>query len=686
MKHFSLRLRIILLYNYIYYVLLFASLIFVLIKVSVNYNIKNINSDNFELVINDYKIKDKTITIYFDDFIGKYYVNNFEEIKYFKSNYSFGDKVLLNGKVSIPNNNTIPNGFNYKKYLYHKRINYIIKIDNIEIISKNNNLFLNVKNYIYKRIDSIKYNEYLYAFILGKSYYIDSDTLNNYKINGVTHLFALSGLHVSMFSNILIYIFNKLRLNEKLSCLLTSIFLLFFAFIASFTPSILRAVLFFILSSINKIYYFYVKPKYLLYIVFSLLVFINPYYIYDTGFILSFSISFFILLFNENYKIKNNILSILVISILSLFSSLPIVINMSYEINILGFINNIFFIPFVTYLVFPLSISVVFVDKLSFLLDILISIMEYISKISVSILNLKLYFSRLNLLYVFLYYVLLILVVKRVRVRKIFILFIIFLYFKCYIDRNDYIYYIDVGQGDSILFVDKNKNSILIDTGGKVNSKNNLMKNNVIPFFKSIGLKRIDYLVLTHGDYDHMGEAVNLVNNFKVKKVIFNCGNFNTLETELIKLLKIKKIKYYSCIKELNIDNNKLYFLQTKEYDNENDNSNVIYTELDGYKFMFMGDSGVEKEKDILNKYNISGIDVLKIGHHGSKTSSSKEFINEINPNYSIISVGKNNRYGHPNKEVLNNLSDSKIYRTDQDGSIMFNIKKNKLRIETYSP
>ena len=685
MKHFSLRLRIILLYNYIYYVLLFASLIFVLIKVSVNYNIKNINSDNFELVINDYKIKDKTITIYFDDFIGKYYVNNFEEIKYFKSNYSFGDKVLLNGKVSIPNNNTIPNGFNYKKYLYHKRINYIIKIDNIEIISKNNNLFLNVKNYIYKRIDSIKYNEYLYAFILGKSYYIDSDTLNNYKINGVTHLFALSGLHVSMFSNILIYIFNKLRLNEKLSCLLTSIFLLFFAFIASFTPSILRAVLFFILSSINKIYYFYVKPKYLLYIVFSLLVFINPYYIYDTGFILSFSISFFILLFNENYKIKNNILSILVISILSLFSSLPIVINMSYEINILGFINNIFFIPFVTYLVFPLSIIVVFVDKLSFLLDILISIMEYISKISVSILNLKLYFSRLNLLYVFLYYVLLILVVKRVRVRKIFILFIIFLYFKCYIDRNDYIYYIDVGQGDSILFVDKNKNSILIDTGGKVNSKNNLMKNNVIPFFKSIGLKRIDYLVLTHGDYDHMGEAVNLVNNFKVKKVIFNCGNFNTLETELIKLLKIKKIKYYSCIKELNIDNNKLYFLQTKEYDNENDNSNVIYTELDGYKFMFMGDSGVEKEKDILNKYNISGIDVLKIGHHGSKTSSSKEFINEINPNYSIISVGKNNRYGHPNKEALNNLSDSKIYRTDQDGSIMFKIKNNKLRIETCS-
>ena len=149
-----------------------------------------------------------------------------------------------------------------------------------------------------------------------------------------------------------------------------------------------------------------------------------------------------------------------------------------------------------------------------------------------------------------------------------------------------------------------------------------------------------------HGDYDHMGEAINLVNNFKVEKVIFNCGEINDLEQGLIKVLDKKKIPYYSCIKELNIDKNKLYFLQTKEYDNENDNSNVIYTELNGYKFMFMGDAGVEKEKDIRNKYNLSNIDVLKVGHHGSKTSNGKEFINEINPKYSIISVGKNNRYG----------------------------------------
>ena len=126
--------------------------------------------------------------------------------------------------------------------------------------------------------------------------------------------------------------------------------------------------------------------------------------------------------------------------------------------------------------------------------------------------------------------------------------------------------------------------------------------------------------------------------------------------------------------------------MNNKDYGNENDNSSVIYTELNNYKFLFMGDAGIEVEEDIIEKYNLSDIDVLKVGHHGSKTSSSKEFINEVNPKYSIISVGKNNRYGHPNDSVLDNLEDSKIYRTDEDGSIMFKIKNNKLKIEACSP
>ena len=105
--------------------------------------------------------------------------------------------------------------------------------------------------------------------------------------------------------------------------------------------------------------------------------------------------------------------------------------------------------------------------------------------------------------------------------------------------------------------------------------------------------------------------------------------------------------------------------MNTREYYNENDNSNVIYFNYNNYKFLFMGDAGIEK--DILNKYNLINIDFLKVGYHGLNTSSSKNFIDSINPQNSLISVGKNNRYGHLNKEVLENLKDSKIYRTDQD-------------------
>mgnify|MGYP004492371561 FL=1 len=678
MKHFSLKLRIILLCDYLYYILLFITCIFLLININRKIDVPILTNNSYELIINDYKINDKTITIYFDDIIGKYYIDNDDEIKNFKSNYSFGDKVYIEGEISVPNNNTIPNNFNYKDYLYHKYIYYIVKIDKIKMISKNDNIFLNIKNSIYKRIDSIKYNDYLYAFILGKSYYIDSEVLNNYKINGITHLFALSGLHVSMFSSIILFILKKIKLNEKLSYLITSLFLIFFAFIASFTPSIVRSVLFFILSSINNVYYLYIKPKYLLYIVFSILIFINPFYIYDTGFILSFCISFFILLFNEKNKINNNLLSILVISILSTLSSLPIIINMSYEVNILGFINNLFFIPYVTYIVFPLSIIVVFISKLSFILNFLIIIMEYISKVSSNILNIKLIFPKMSLFLIIIYYVLLILIVKKINLKKIFIIYLSFLYFRCDFDKNNYVYFIDVGQGDSALIVTKNNKSILIDTGGKVGSNYSLMKSNVIPFFKSIGIRKLDYLFITHGDYDHAGYGIDLVNNFNVKNRFTNNGKYNSLE----KKLNVKSFNN-SYIK---IDNVEIYSLNNKLYNNENSDSLVLLVIIDNYKLLFMGDASINTEKDIIDNYDIGDVFILKVGHHGSKTSSSEEFIDNVNPKYSIISVGKNNKFGHPNKEVLDNLSSSKIYRTDIDGSIMFKIKKNKLRIETYSP
>ena len=183
-----------------------------------------------------------------------------------------------------------------------------------------------------------------------------------------------------------------------------------------------------------------------------------------------------------------------------------------------------------------------------------------------------------------------------------------------------------------------------------------------------------------------MGESINLVNNFKVKQVIFNNDEYNNLELNLIKQLQLKDIDYYREVKEININGNNLYFLNNKLYDSENDNSNVIYMTLNNVKVLLMGDASTRVEADLLASYNLTDIDILKVGHHGSNTSTSKYFIDIINPSTCLISVGENNKYGHPDDSVLNTINNCYIYRTNLNESIMFKIKNNDLKVETHIP
>lgn len=698
---FSLKLRKILLYDKLYYLLLIISLIYIFIyyKNYIPHYNYDINEKKFILTINDIKIDGNKLNLSFkENLVSTYYFKTKEEKEYFINNYSLADKLNIEGSLSIPTENTIKNTFNYKNYLYYKKVNYILKIENYSLNNKNKNIFLKIKNFIIKRVETIENNEYLYAFILGKSSFLDREAYNNYKINGVTHLFALSGLHVSLFSNILLFLLTKIGLKEKGSFIITSLFLIFFSFIASFSPSILRATIFFILSSLNKIYYTFIKPKNILYTTFFILILINPFYIFNTGFILSFTITFFILLTNENYQVKGSIKQTLFISLISFASSLPIILNMSYEINVIGFLNNLIFIPFVSYIVFPISLVTMFIPYLSNILLFLTNIMELLSKISTSILNITIIFSKLSYLEIIIYYVLLILIIKKkTKLIKYMIIFIIYLYLKPMLNNDEFIYVTDVSQGDSILIHTKTNKNILIDTGGKLSYKEedwkkknnnfNIMTSSMIPFYKSLGIKKFDYLIITHGDHDHMGEAINLINNFKVKKAIFNCGTYNKLEQNLIQLLEIKNIPYEKCIENLNVDNYNLEFLNTRDYNNENENSSVIYTKINNTKILLMGDAGVEREKDILEKYDLKNIDILKVGHHGSDSSSSKEFIERINPKECIIPVGANNKYGHPKKSVIDTLDDyCNIYRTDINGSIEIKLKNNDYKIKTISP
>ncbi len=618
----------------------------------------------------------KIIGITYSDDKTDLIIKSKEKIKvtyYNKLDYKLGDYVKIKGTLNKPYDNTVFNLFNYRKYLLSNKIYYILYADNITKVKDNSNIFYKIKNIIYERIDNLKSKDYIKTFILGDKQDLNDEILSSYQENGVSHLLAISGMHISLLTVIL----SKLLKKFKYNYFIISIFLIFYAFLTSFTPSVLRAVFLYIFNKIDK--------KNLILLIASFMLFYNSYYIYNVGFLFSFIISFYLIYFGKlTNKFNNYFVKLFITSTICFVASIPIMINNFYYINIISPLINVIFVPFISLVIFPLSIITLIFPILDNLLFVLLNFMENLT-IFCNIFNINLIMAKIPFYLFIIYYLIITFIFIKPKYFYVLIIILIIHNNIKYFNKNSYLTMIDVGQGDSILLEIKSKN-ILIDTGGNMFSDYNMAKNKLIPYFKSLGIKKIDYLILTHGDYDHIGNAKYIVENFKVEKVIFNCGEFNELETDLIKVLDEKKIPYYSCIKELNIDNNKLYFLQTKEYDNENDNSNVIYTELSGYNFMFMGDASSTTEKEIIDKYNLPDIDVLKVGHHGSRTSSSIEFINEINPEYSIISVGKNNRYGHPNKEVLDALEESKIYRTDQNGSIMFKINNNKLKIETCSP
>ena len=689
----------------IIYILLIVSLGFVIYKNNSEINSKyNLKTNKITGIITSYSIDGNRLKLYIkaqENLYGVYYIKSKNEKKEL-SKLKLGSKIIINGSFRVPTNNSVFHLFNYKYYLLSKKIYYIVDIESYRIDPSNIKFYYKLKNNIIKYINRFNSKKYLKTFVLGDNSDIDLEISNNYKNIGISHLLAISGMHITLLSSLLLFTLNKISRYKKTNYFLIFIILFIYMFLTNFSPSVIRAVLLFYVLSINKIFKIGISTINLYLLVLSIVLLINPYIIYSVAFKYSYVISFYLITFNKIIeRFKNYFIKILVTSLISFIVSIPITINTSFQINLLSPIINIIFVPLVSLLIFPLSLITLVIPKLDNLLVIFTNLMQNLSLL-IGKYNIIITMRYLNLFNFIFYYIMITIILICFLYKKYYsILFLILQIMIFYVlnsfNSSNRVTFIDVGQGDSSLISLKNNGgNILIDTGGKIKykiekwkeskRKYDLANDTIIPYLKSEGVNKLNFLILSHGDFDHIGEAIKLVNNFKVDKVIFNCGEYNDLEKDLIKVLDKKKIKYYSCIKELNIDKNKLYFLQTKVYDNENDNSNVIYTKLDGYKFMFMGDASITTEKEILSKYNLPDIDVLKVGHHGSKTSSSNEFINEINPKYSIISVGKNNRYGHPNKEVLDNLDNSKIYRTDEDGSIMFTVKNNKLKIETCSP
>ena len=595
------------------------------------------------------------------------------------NNLSYGDKIKAKGTLITPSKNTNQNTFNYQKYLYYKKIYYLVEATSINKIANNNNYLYTIKNTLYQKIDKLKSSNYIKTLLFCDNT-LSKEIKESYRINGISHLFSVSGMHINFFVSIIYLYLNKITYNKRIKYLITNIFIITYLILFP-SSSLLRSTVMSILYSINYLLKLKIKKIDILLLTLGVSLLINPFIIYDLGYIYSYTITFFLVLSSSTLKKKNKINKIIYISLLSFLVSIPITIYNSYEINIISILLNIILVPIISIIILPLTILTYIFPILDSILYLFTNTIEtislFISKINIT----KIIFPKPSLLIIVLYYIIFLLSYQNKKYFYLNIILLIIIYISPYLNSNFEVVMFEVGEADCHLIkYPYNKNTILIDTG-----KNEYkIKNEVIPYLKSIGIKKIDYLIITHGDEDHIGGSITLINNFQVKNVILNKGTFTDIEKELIKNLNKKKIPYQININKINLSNHTIYLLNNTKYNNENDNSIITYFTYQKYKFLYMGDASITNEDNLLENYNLNNISILKVGHHGSNTSSSKDFISQINPSISLISVGENNIYHHPNKEVINNLSKSRIYRTDINNMVKLTINsKGILKVTT---
>ena len=650
-----------------------------------NQSVYTLKNNKFKCKILSYKINGSKLSFNLkckEKLVGSYYIKSEEEKNYLINNLKNGREIIIKGLLTKPLNNTIPNTFNYREYLENQNIFYILNIEEYEIRNNNLSMLYKIKNIIENRIElATKSKKYLKMFILGNKNDLDYDTYTNYQKLGVSHLFAISGMHLSIFSSVLHFFIKKLIKKESISFLVVSLFLFLYTLLVSMTASVVRAFVSFVTFGINRLFNLKIKSTTLMLVVLLIVLLINYKFIYHIAFQYSYLCSFGIILFNPIIKKYNNyFVKLIIISFIATLFSLPITAINFYEINILSVFSNLIFVPLITFIIYPLTLITLIVPFLDNVLYIFIKLLELLSNLTLNFLVFEIIIPKVHYVYFLIYYLILYLVIKTTKKMLIVLIFwIILIKLKPFLNPNDYVYFLDVGQGDSVVIKSAyNKEVIMIDTGGKVKFKQEKwqeikettnMSNSITTFLKSIGSKKVDLLILTHGDADHLGYALDIIDKIKVSNIIINKGDVNDLEKQIYKTNLVVD-KYKS--KEINY-----HILETKDYVNENDNSIVSLFNINNIKFLFMGDVSKKVELDIINKYKFE-IDVLKLGHHGSKTSSDIKFIENINPKLSIISAGRNNRYNHPSVETLETLHELDIdyLNTSTSGTICFEIRE----------
>jgi competence protein ComEC len=599
--------------------------------------------------------------------------------KYYVYDSSFapvdiGNRIAVRGTAWEIEGAHVPGGFDYRAYLRSRRISGAIRADEIAIVGRRFELGM-IRQKVQRYLGALFAGEalgFLQAIILGDSGLFTDEFQEAVKINGISHLFAISGLHVGFVVVFLHRIFRALKIRQERAETIILGILFLYAVLVNFTPSIIRAVLLYDGYYLNKKLKMGLSSLDLLTLIFIALLLVNPYYLYNSGFVLSFTVTFIIIVTSPLLAGTKHLTQLLLISVFSWTITLPVVVNINNEINILSPLVNLVYIDLVGYIILPLSFAVMalplFARLYSHVVKAFINFTVFLSNNFV----LRFTFPDFSFTLTVSYYLLLAAYVKTFTVKKrryavatLLLLLLLASANSIIFKPHQEIVFLDLYNGESTLISDRcNRCNVLIDTGDGRNGE-------VTAFLKKRGIKRIDYLIITHDHADHNGEAALIIKEFAVNNIVV--GAYDNSGLSQIANLKVKKGDKIVCgsfvFDILHPDG---------AYADENDNSIIVHVKVGEHYFLFLGDVGAAVEEKI-SMMSIP-VDVIKIAHHGSATATSPEMIARLRPRYAVIQTGRISQFGFPAKRTIATLEryDIIIYRTDLNYTVTYKYHKKK--------
>lgn len=629
----------------------------------------------------------------------------------------YGDSLYIEGEFKQPEEARNYKGYNYKQYLKTKKIIGTVELEKAKILKSSNGSFIhNIQKYIRDTINGTLTDEegnLLLAILLGDKDKLSEDIQESFKTSNLSHMLAVSGAHVSYIILGLTYVLQNSIIGKKNGKIVCIIFLLAFMAITNFTPSVTRACIMAILTLFSSIIY-RISDVYTNISVAALITLIfNPYSLLDLGFQLSYGGTIGIIIFikriqekKSNSKVINYIKQMALVSIYANIIIIPIMMYHFNTVSLTFIISNIMASPILGIIVitgFLFIIASITVKPLTRLIAIFIKpILSILIKIS-QICS-KLPFSNILVVTPYMfnvisYYAIILYCIKSKKNNKckiiicllivlILINFIIYIY-----PQKLRIFFIDVGQGDSTLIITPDKKTVLIDGGGS--DSFDVGEKVLLPYLLDRRILKVDYVLISHFDTDHCGGILTIMEKVKVKNIIISeqaehSENYERFKKLMIhKKIRLIEVKKGDKIKIGRYSEFKILFPTSRLLSENplNNNSIVAQFNYNNFKMLFTGDIEKLAEQQILKteKAEIRA-DILKVAHHGSKTSSIPEFIKAVRPKIALIGVGKNNTFGHPNQQTIKNLENIKcrIYRTDLQGEIIIKIdQKGRMNVKS---